>query len=104
MISVFRSNFFTFVTPNTLLYFYSTKAYIKPGITDDIEWTKIPGEMPEDRIQITYKYNLDTNESKLKINDLGFSDEGTYYCYAYNRDGVRKGVSMTLRIIGELHS
>ena len=56
------------------------------------------GNMPEERVLITY--DLATNESRLRINDLEYSDEGTYYCTA-SINGVSKSVSMTLRVVGK---
>jgi len=67
---------------------------------DDITWIKMQGNMPEDRVQITY--DLATNESRLRINELEYSDEGTYYCTA-SINGVSKSVSMSLRVVGKLN-
>ena len=56
------------------------------------------GNMPVDRVQITY--DLATNESRLRINELEYEDAGTYYCTAMI-NGVSKSVSMTLRVVGK---
>ena len=71
-----------------------------PYTSDDITWIKMQGNMPEERVQITY--DLATNESRLRINDLEYADEGTYYCTA-SINGVSKSVSMTLRVVGTLY-
>ena len=65
---------------------------------DDITWIKMQGNMPEERIQITY--DLKTNESRIRINELEYDDAGTYYCTAMI-NGVSKSVSMTLSVVGK---
>ncbi|KAL5269701.1 hypothetical protein ACHWQZ_G003234 [Mnemiopsis leidyi] len=96
-----------FVTANT----FELIGFVGKGVTmyatvrgdprpsaDDITWIKMQGNMPEDRVQITY--DLATNESRLRINELEYSDEGTYYCTA-SINGVSKSVSMSLRVVVE---
>ena len=63
---------------------------------DDITWIKMQGDMPEDRIQITY--DLKTNVSRFRINELEYDDAGTYYCTA-NMVGVSKSIGITLRVL-----
>ncbi|XP_063684716.1 hemicentin-1-like isoform X2 [Bolinopsis microptera] len=96
-----------FVTANT----FDLIGFVGGGVTmyatvrgdprptaDDITWIKMQGNMPEDRILITY--DLKTNESRIRINELEYDDAGTYYCTAMI-NGVSKSVSMTLNVVVE---
>ncbi|XP_063690969.1 uncharacterized protein LOC134823443 [Bolinopsis microptera] len=68
-------------------------------IADYITWIKMQGDMPEDgRIQITF--DLKTNESSLRINELQYDDAGTYYCTVM-MTGVSKSVGITLSVVEE---
>ena len=48
-------------------------------------------------------YDLSTNESRIRISDLEFGDEGTFICMA-KVNGVVKSVPMALKVVGTLFS
>ena len=74
---------------------------LTPLSPDDITWVKMNDNMPEGRYVITF--DTATNESRLRITELEYSDEGDYYCQA-SVNGISKTVKMGLRVVGKCYT